>query len=373
VGRLSREADEVRRLRLRAQRLEGAPRAAVADVVRALVGLQAQDRNAALLAVGARAPGASVASVEDALSGERSVVRTWAMRGTIHLLAAEDLPLALAVFGPLQLRRSRRRLAELGLPADAAERSTVEAAAVLEEEGPLTRHELAERLRARGVPVSAAGQAPIAVVHRAAVAGVLCEVGVRGRDPVYARIDPGPLPDREAALAELARRYHAAHAPAGSEDFATWSGLPAADVRHAWQAVRAETAGAGDEPGGASRADAVSGERGATSRGGGGGIGGPAGRVRLLPAYDEWLLGWASRGFVLAAEHVRRPLPGGGIVRPAAIADGRVFATWRLDRPRRRVEVAPFGPVPQAVRDGLDAEVEAVSRFLGATLSLAVP
>jgi hypothetical protein len=308
--------------------------------VRALVGIQAQDRRAAFLALRARDGGPSAEAVEHALTGDRTLVRTWAMRGTLHLLAADDLPLALAVFGPLQLRRGRRRLTQLGLPPDEAERSTREAAAILAAGDLLTRHELAARLRDRGVRVDPAGQAPIHVVGRAASAGVLGEVGVRGREEIYGAIDPGPLPDRAAAVAELARRYEAAHAPATAADFAAWSGLPAADVAAATRAAPA--LGRGDERTGAL----------------------PEGPVRLLGAFDEWLLGWASRDFTLAPRHARR-VATGGIVRQVAIADGRVFATWRLDRARRRVEIDPFSRVARAVRAGAEEEAAAVGAFLG--------
>ena len=247
------------------------------------------------------------------------VVRTWAMRGTLHLIAAEDLPLMLAIFGPLHLKRGQRRLTELGLPPEVAERSTAAVAEVLAEEAPLTRHELAARLRERGVPVAAEGQAPIHVVRRAALSGVLVEVGA----DVYGPLDPGPLPDRDAALAELACRYAAAHAPATAQDFATWSGLPAADVRRAWQ----EPAAPEGEP--------------------------EPGSVRLLPAFDEWLLGWASRDLVLRhADQVLR----GGIIRAVAIDDGRVFATWR--RGRRGFELEPLGRVSRAQRAAVEDEAE---------------
>jgi hypothetical protein len=313
-----------------------------ADVVRALVGLQAQDRAASILALRARGatPTTTTSSSADAVARSLvaggGIVRMWAMRGTLHLVAADDVPMMLAVFGPLHLARGQGRLTQLGLPPDVAERSTAEAASILAEKGPLTRHELAARLRARGVPVDAEGQAPIHVVRRAAVAGVLCEVGVRGREELYGPLDPGALPDRDLALAELARRYAAAHAPASIEDFAAWSGLPAADVRRAW--VEPEPP-AGDPP---------------------------AGPVRLLPAFDEWLLGWAGRDLALAPEHARRVAPGGGIVRPVAIADGRVFATWRLDRRARRVVLDPFGRVPA----GVEAEVASIGAFLGLDLAL---
>ena len=256
------------------------------------------------------------------------------MRGTLHLLAAADLPLVLAVFGPLQVKRGQRRLTQLGLPPPEAERSTAEAAAVLAEHGALTRHELAARLRERGVPVAAEGQAPIHVVHRAAAAGVLVETGVRGREELYGPLDIR-LPERGEALAELAGRYVAGHAPASAADFAAWSGLPAADVRAAW---RHEPRIEGDpEEGG----------------------------VRLLGAFDEWLLGWAARDVVPSA-HAKQVAPGGGIIRPVAIADGRVFATWRLDRRRRRIELEPFGRVTKAMRAGVDAEVAAVLAFTAA-------
>ncbi len=245
------------------------------------------------------------------------------MRGTLHFVAAEDVPLMLAVFGPLHLARGQRRLTELGLPPELAERSTAEAAAILADERPLTRHELAARLRERGVPVEAEGQAPIHVVRRAALAGVLVEMGVRGRQELYGALDPGPLPDREAALAELARRYAAAHAPATAEDFAAWSGLPTADVRRAWQEPEPPQGEPEEE------------------------------LVRLLPAFDEWLLGWASRDLVVPRRHARR-VATGGIIRPVAIADGRVFGTWR--RRGRRIELEPFGRLTKAVREGVEAE-----------------
>jgi hypothetical protein len=252
---------------------------------------------------------------------EHGIARTWAMRGTLHLVAAEDVPLTLAIFAPLHLARGQRRLTQLGLPPELAERSTAGAAAVLADHGPLTRHELAARLRERGVPIDAEGQAPIHVVRRAALAGALIEVG----DGLYGPFDPGPLPDRDAALAELARRYAAAHAPATAADFAAWSGLPAADVRRAWQ---------DPEPP----------------------VGEPEpGPVRLLPAFDEWLLGWASRDLVLPERHAGEVLRG-GIIRAVAIDDGRVFGTWR--RGRRGFELEPFGRVSRVQRAAVEDEAE---------------
>jgi hypothetical protein len=92
--------------------------------------------------------------------------------------------------------------------------------------------------------------------------------------------------------------------------------------------------------------------------------------VRLLGAFDDWLLGWAGREDIVDAAHERRVWPGGGILRPVVIADGRVVATWALDRRRARavVRVAPFGTLPE----GVEAEVADLGRFLGEDLALEV-
>jgi hypothetical protein len=93
----------------------------------------------------------------------------------------------------------------------------------------------------------------------------------------------------------------------------------------------------------------------------------PAGPLRLLAGFDEWLLGWASRELVVASENARRVAPGGGIIRAVAIADGRVVATWRLDRRTGRVALDAFGRV---ARRELEAEVAGLGAFLGLELRL---
>ena len=105
-------------LRLRAQRLH--PEAAreatnVAHLVRDLCGLQAQDLSAATLAVRPRSSGLTASDVERARLEERTIVRTWCMRGTLHLVAADDLGWLLPLLGPVFVRKSQRRYDQLGL------------------------------------------------------------------------------------------------------------------------------------------------------------------------------------------------------------------------------------------------------------------
>ena len=198
---------------------------------------------------------------------------------------------------------------------------------ILAEEGPLTRHELAARLRERGVPVDAEGQAPIHVV-RARGARRRADRGRRPRPrgalrPARPRPAAGPRrrrsPSSPAAMPPPTRR----RPPRTSR---AWSGLPAADVRRAWQEPE-PPAGEPDE-----------------------------GPVRLLPAFDEWLLGWASRDLVLP-----RAARGRGAARrhhPRRSRSPTAACSPRGGAAAGGIELEPFGRVTPAMRAAVEAEAE---------------
>jgi hypothetical protein len=200
-------------------------------------------------------------------------------------------------------------------------------ARALADEGPLPRAALAARLEAAGIPV--AGQAIVHLLARAAMAGRVV-VGERDGARVFAPAgERPPPPDRDAALRELARRYLAAHAGADAGDLAQWSGLPLSDVRRGLRDL------APPPP--------------------------PRGPValRLIPAYDELLLGWRDRTPTVAAEHAHRVHPGGGLLRAVVLEHGRAVGTWQLRG--GRVTVEPFAAIGDAA--GLAGEIAAVERL----------
>jgi hypothetical protein len=86
--------------------------------------------------------------------------------------------------------------------------------------------------------------------------------------------------------------------------------------------------------------------------------------VRLLPAYDNYLVGYRSRALAVAAEFERQVWPGGGQIRPTVTVDGQVVGTWSRRDGGRSVQVSLFGDVPPAVAAGIAAESADVSRFL---------
>src|SRR5260221_14657858 len=207
---ISLSDDQVRLLQMRAQRL--IPQQAdaitnVAHVVKELCGLQAQDAFAAMLAVRVRSTGLAAADIENARVQERSVVRTWGMRGTLHLLAKDDLSWLLPLLGPVFVAGGRRRRAELGLDEDIYARGIRINRNVLTNHGPLTRDELVEQLATHGIRRQR--QARPYFMHRGALGGIICLGPDRGAEPpsvllserVYLRHNLS----QEAAHAELAR------------------------------------------------------------------------------------------------------------------------------------------------------------------------
>ena len=337
--------DVARALLVRAQRLGGPERetgASVAEVVGAVGGLQAQDAGAAALGVRARLAGATASAVDRARFEDRSVARVWCMRGTLHLVPAEDARWIVGLLGHVGLARGRRRREQMGVVHGAG--AAVRAALA---DGPLTRHEIAARVRAAGHALADDAQAPVHLVMTAALEAGVVEAAPRGREPTYALAEDwlgpaGRLPDGDAALAELARRHARAHPPAGPEDFAAWSGLRMADARRAFAAIAGEL----DEV-------EVLGRRAYVLRD----LEPAPAAVRLLPAFDNLLLGHRDRALTVDVEHARDVLPGGGIIRPTVLAGGRVAGTWRLER--GRPQVTPFRPPGPDVA----AEIADVIRF----------
>src|ERR1700680_98514 len=219
--------DQVRRLRTAAQHLHRPRPLSAVDLVRHLAGVQAQVLSAAGLALLARTEGLTHEQVDRARLVDRSIVLTWAMRGTLHLIAAEDVGWWQPLIMEPRIANAHRRLREEGVPADQTAKAVRLIARMLERDGPLIRSEIAERLRRQGVRTE--GQAIAHLVWVAAAQGVICygpdrdgERGlVLGRGW---RGEQNPM-EQDEALAELAIRYLTAHAPATAADMAFWSGL----------------------------------------------------------------------------------------------------------------------------------------------------
>ena len=364
--------EELRQLRARQQRLSDASRCDSAGAAVAKLGaLQSQEWASAQLAIAARTRGLTQSDVVHAREVERSFVLTWTLRGTLHLVPSKDALWQLELCGPGVIRATRRRYQQLGLSADVRERALGEIETILSSKGALTRPQLAEALGRRGIPV--AGQAIHHLVRFAALRGLLCLGAEVDGDLTYALLDEwlpaakaAPTPDNP--LAEFARRYLASYGPACAADFARWSGLGAAQVKAAWAAVAAECAVV-TLPGGAALMprEQLAHLQAIPAM--------PAKRtVRLLPRYDNYLLGYASRAFMVEDRYAKLVHPGGGLIRTCVIVDGQAVANWKLEKKRHglRITVAPFASLEAAILPLIEREAEALGKFLNARAELRI-
>ncbi len=280
------------------------------------------------------------------------------MRKTIHLIPTDDAGWWLPLFEPEAERWSRRRLEQLGLPTTKQNRSLDVIARALADEGPLTRSEARERVEAAGVRLNQ--QTGMHIALTAVLSGIACLGPDKGKTTCLVRredwIGKQPAFDRDRALAELARRYIRAFAPAIDRDFAYWSGLPLRDVRAGLESIskEIEEVKVGDQT--------MLGPRRGPSRLP------AAGQVRMLGNFDTYLLGWKDRGFSVASEHATHvKAGGGGWIRPVIVEDGIVVGGWRSSRKGGRLEIELN--LPRAERDRLGAKIEAevadLARFEG--------
>jgi hypothetical protein len=370
---LSLSDDQTRLLRCYAQRLrphQSDATGGAAQVVTEVCGVQAQVPRAAALAVRARSSGLHASDVEHAREKERSVVRTWCMRGTLHLVATEDVGWLLSLLGPIFVAAGRHRLGQLGLDEDAAAEGVRAIRDELAAGGPSTREELVEGIRRRGVRIAPDSQAGYRLVRRAALEGVACFGPDRDGAETYVLSSDWGVPEytgsREEALARLARRYLAAYGPARPEDLATWSGVSLREAKAAWKLAGGDLA----EVRVAGEPAWILADRSGSTRE----YAGQQKIVRLLPHFDAYLLGYRDRDLVVAPRHARRIQRGGGWLHPTVKVNGRAVATWGYnDREKqRRVVVEPFEELDPAVERGLRAETEDVGRFLGTNPVLAI-
>lgn len=356
VSRLPEElpVGQVLAERVRAQALTGSRRPDAIEAVRRVGSLQAQDLRALPLAVRARTTGLDAAAVRSAFAEPGRLVTTWLMRGTLHAVPAEDVRWLLELLRPPRTAGRTRRLG-LGLDDGLLDRALPVVAELLAA-GPLTRTELADRLRAAGFAVGG-GQAPAHLLHVAAREGVVCRGPQRDGEPTYVRLDDWVVPtepvDRTEALALLARRYLAGHGPAGAADLSAWSGVPLRDARAGLSAAGGDVEEVRIDGAPAYR---LAGEPADDDR-----------TVRLVPAFDEYVLGYRGRALALDPAYAGRIQAGGGMIHPAVLVGGRIVGNWRQRRAGDRLTVAvePFGRLPRGIGAALAAEAVDVGRFLG--------
>ncbi len=375
-------------LRLAGQRLDRpAPRGSLVATCGAIGGAQAQVGSAARLAMAARVQGLVEAEYERALFVERTLVKTWTVRGTLHVIPSADLPLHVLAFGGIRIRHLDRWLMQSGLDprqSAAVTDDVVEALA----EGPLTRREISARV--------ALAHGPLAkkwiehswggVLRRGLYEGRVCFGPARGTEVRFARTDrwlaagangAGAVTAAVAvtaseAEATMARRYARAYGPATARDFGFWAGLPVPDALRIWERIERELAPVTVDGRAAwvHEADLVAARRAARAKG-------PAAPglppVRLLAHFDPYLLGQRDKEPLVVRARYKRVFRTAGWIAPVLLVGGQVAGTWEPVRARGALvaRVRPFGRPAPGVRAAAREAFEPLAAFEGRTGKLA--
>ncbi|MFI6784403.1 winged helix DNA-binding domain-containing protein [Micromonospora sp. NPDC050276] len=330
----------------------------VAEVVEWFGAMQAQDLASGMWSLGARLPGRSVADVQEALE-RREALRTWPMRGTVHLVPPADARWMLELTGVRSLAGAATRRAQLGLSDVDADRAVDVLGAALAGGGRLTRAQCLATLREAGLGTD--GQRGYHLLWYASVRGVTCVAPNVGTDQTFALLDEwAPASrrlDRAEALAVLAHRYVRGHGPVTDREFASWSGLTLTDARHG-------LAAAGDAlstvrvDGESMYVDAALTDAPRT----------PVDEILALPGFDEYLLGYRDRALMLDPAHQAAVVPGNnGIFQATVVRAGRVVGVWkrRIGRSAVTVTIQPLTPLRATARARVEQALERYADYLG--------
>jgi hypothetical protein len=311
-------------------------------------GIQAQDYPSSKWAIGLRIPGITEDTVEKAVAG-RSIIRTWAMRGTLHLVSAGDIRWLTGLLAPRIIAAGKSRNRQLELDDVTFNKCNEIIGKSLQGGKALTRHELAAEIQKAGI--STAGQRLIHILQRASLDKLICHGTKPKGDFTFSLLDecvpPAPSISREEALAEITKRYFTSHGPATLQDFLWWSGLTVADARNGLDAVKSMLSSQKTDESEYWFRNILPEQSQ------------PSGRVYLLPAFDEYVIGYRDRSAFFQPDEVSRVISTNGVFYPVIVAGGRVQGIWKRTTGKDRVvvELDPFraftGKMLKAINDSV--------------------
>lgn len=361
---------DVHRFRLaRHHLITRAPKSELATVVGDIGGAQAQVMSFAELQIAVRVD-CTPEDIREALWRRKTLVKTWLMRGTLHLARSTDLPVYTGVLGAHTLRNVNAWLKYLKLTEPQMDNLFERIGGALDGT-PVTREELiavvgrGQTAHVRQILKSGWG----GLLKPAARRGWLCFGPNRGQSVTFVRpqnwLNEWRELEPQAASAELARRYMRAYGPATRKDFARWMGMfPGAD-RAAWAALEKELIDVSVEGLTAQMlaADLKS-------------IRSSSGResVQLLPGFDPYLMGHATRDHLFDPVHRWKVSRVAGWISPVVLVDGRVVGVWThaVTKGKLRLEITPFAPLKPRVIKEAGARAEIITTALGVTLDRVV-
>lgn len=340
------------------------------EVVQHIGGLHAQLMSSAELALWARVQAVTSDDVQNALWRDRTLVKTWAMRGTLHLLPASDFPTYAAALSAFKHFRRGSWLKYHGVTIAELEAILDAVPATLNGVG-MTREQLADALavrtntpKLRDLLLSGWGM----LLKPTAFQGSLCFGPNQGQNVTFVQPrhwlgDWTPL-DSQQALQTIVRRYLTAYGPSTSDEFSRWWGLEPANVKKLFKSL-------GDELVEVSvdgwKAWALASTLDTLNTL-------PAPRtIRLLPYFDPYTVAMSHQThYLMAEEHKSRVYRAQGWIFPVVLADGKIVGIWdqKPKRAQTLVTIEPFAPFSTEIQQGVEAETQRLGTFLGTEIAV---
>jgi len=350
---------EITALRLSSQRISspGDLRTPL-DVARWMLALQSQDLPGARWSLGLRLPGSTEADIEHALA-TGAIVRSWPMRGTLHIVAPEDLGWMLDIAAVRQTTWAAKRRGDLEITDEQLVRAGDVAVGLMAGGRVVRRDALLSAWEAAGIPTT--GQRGYHLLWNLAHHKLIVFGPPDAKQPTFALLEEWVTQhrslSRDESLAEFATRYFRSHGPATDRDLAWWASITLGDARRGIAAATGLQAREFDGvthylPEGLEPAPSA---------------------VFALPGFDEYMLGYQDRSPGLPAEFAQRIAPGNnGIFLPTVVVDGAVVGTWKRTESAKKlvVDLSEFATMTKKGHAGFERAIRGYGRFVGKAVEL---
>lgn len=345
---------DITQLRLTSQLLSSHTLTTCLDVVTWMGAMQAQDYAGSMWAIGARLPEGHVDDVADAFE-RGQIVRTWPMRGTLHIIAATDARWMLTLLTPRVLSAYGYRMRYHGITLDVYAKARKLFEKEFQSGGLRTREELYAVLERGGI--ATANSLGLHIIGRLALEQVICGGPRRGSQPTYAAFDAwipsAPTKTRDEGLHDIAIRYLRGHGPAQAQDLSWWAGLSLGDARRAITLASSELESF-------THKDRVFYYCPMPSVS-------PMPSTLLLPPFDEYVVGYKDRSDCMDLAHAPLVNPGAnGMLGAVVVYHGHLVGTWKkaTKKSDKPIIVTPFEQLSSSVERGIPSVVERYQAFM---------
>ena len=341
-----------------------APKKDLARVVGDIGGAQAQVMSAAELQIATRVD-CTVDEVRSALWTDRTLVKTWLMRGTLHLARSDDLPVFVGAMGRHWVSQMRPSWLQYMQVTETEFWTICDEIGAALNGTPVTREELIATVgrgrsdRVRQILRSGWG----GMLKPAARNGLLCFGPSRGQSVTFVRpqawLPSWRTVDPEKAITDMARRYIRVYGPATKVDFARWWGSWPGVANAGWKGLERELVPVSVE---GARAEALADDvpiiQTAT-------ITEP---VQLLPLFDPYLMGYAKRDHLVEKAFATRVSRVAGWISAVVLLNGRVAGTWThaVKNQSVQITVSPFRRLTPPVKSDIKKRAAGIAEALGA-------